>query len=307
MKNYIALSILLSGLCLDSARATGAALRAAGSQYEGNRMLATDEPTAFEPTPVAAPVSEPTQAAFGDDTVCAEHDERSVQCGAIDPTRPSACCSGLACQGKKCIDPSIAPVEEPTSEPPAIEGDGSCAGDGDRSQQCGASRADFPASCCEGLVCEDALAGVKCIMPTPGAEPVSEPVVEEITCAASGVRSQECGATRSDLAASCCEGLVCEGNGSVKCADAPVETPEPTKAPVVAPEPTEAISAVVETPEPTEIVAAETTASPTIGFELEPTGQPTPGDVEIVTSSSVSTIATKAALTAAVVVPMVFF
>ena len=74
MKNYVALSILLSGLCLDSVRAAGAgnALRAAEAQYEGNRMLATDEPTAFEPTPVAAPVSEPTTAAFGDDSVCAE-------------------------------------------------------------------------------------------------------------------------------------------------------------------------------------------------------------------------------------------
>ena len=69
MKNYIALSILLSGLCFGSARA---ALRAAEIQSEGNRMLATDEPTAFEPTPNAEPVSAPSPAAGGDDTVCAE-------------------------------------------------------------------------------------------------------------------------------------------------------------------------------------------------------------------------------------------
>ena len=74
MKNYVALSILLPGLCLNSAYAAGAGstLRATEAQYEGNRMLATDEPTAFEPTPAAPPVSEPTKAAFGDDTVCAE-------------------------------------------------------------------------------------------------------------------------------------------------------------------------------------------------------------------------------------------
>lgn len=73
MKSYIALSILLPGLCLNSVGA-GTALRAAETQYEGNRMLATDEPTAFEPTPVAAPVpgSEPTAAAVGDNTVCAK-------------------------------------------------------------------------------------------------------------------------------------------------------------------------------------------------------------------------------------------
>ena len=69
MKNYIALSILLSGLCFDS---TQAALRAAEIQSEGNRMLATDEPTAFEPTPNSEPVSAPSPAAGGDDTVCAE-------------------------------------------------------------------------------------------------------------------------------------------------------------------------------------------------------------------------------------------
>ena len=75
MKNYVALSILLSGLCLNSASA-GNALRTTEAQYEGNRMLATDEPTAFEPTPVSVPVSEPTKAgptaSFGDDTVCAK-------------------------------------------------------------------------------------------------------------------------------------------------------------------------------------------------------------------------------------------
>ena len=69
MKNYIALSILLSGLCFGSTRA---ALRAAEIQSEGNRMLATDEPTGFEPTPNAEPVSAPSPAAGGDDTVCAE-------------------------------------------------------------------------------------------------------------------------------------------------------------------------------------------------------------------------------------------
>ena len=220
-------------------------------------------------------------------------DERSVECGATDPSRPSACCSGLTCQGKNCIDPDIA--EDPTSESPANEGDGSCAGDGKRSQQCGATRSDFPSSCCEGLVCQDALEGVKCVVPAPGAEPVSEPAVEDISCAASGGRSQECGATRSDLPASCCIGLVCEGDGSVKCIDAP-DTPEPTKAPVMAP-------TKAETSEPTEM-AADPTASPTM-LELEPTGQPTP---EIVPTSSATDIATKAALiTTAVVVPMFFF
>ena len=143
-------------------------------------------------------------------------------------------------------------------------------------------------------MCQDALEGVKCVVPAPGAEPVSEPAVEDSSCAASGGRSQECGATRSDLPASCCIGLVCEGDGSVKCIDAP-DTPEPTKAPVMAP-------TKAETSEPTEM-AADPTASPTM-LELEPTGQPTP---EIVPTSSATDIATKAALiTTAVVVPMFF-
>lgn len=298
MKNYVALSILLSGLCLDSASAAGAGstLRAAEAQYEGNRMLATDEPTAFEPTPVAAPVSEPTTAAFGDDTVCAEHDERSVQCGAIDPTRPSACCEGLICDGKKCVDPNIAP---PASEL-------SCATEGIRSQQCGATRSDLPATCCEGLVCEDALVGVKCVLPgsEPVTEPVSEPAVGESTCAASGDRSQQCGATRSDLPATCCEGLVCEGGDSVKCAEEALETSEPTKAPVVAPEPTTA--AVAKTPEPT--MGGDPTDAPDM-IELEPTGEPTPDPtgVEVMPPSSASAIAAKAALATAVAVPMLFF
>ena len=220
-------------------------------------------------------------------------DERSVECGATDPSRPSACCSGLTCQGKNCIDPDIA--DDPTSESPANEGDGSCAGDGKRSQQCGASRSDLPSSCCEGLVCQDALEGVKCVVPAPGAEPVSEPAVEDSSCAASGVRSQECGATRSDLPASCCTGLVCEGDGSVKCIDAP-DTPEPTKAPVMAP-------TKAETSEPTEM-AADPTASPTM-LELEPTGQPTP-DVPTSSATDIATKAALTALTAAVVAPMFF-
>ena len=144
-------------------------------------------------------------------------------------------------------------------------------------------------------MCQDALEGVKCVVPAPGAEPVSEPAVEDSSCAASGVRSQECGATRSDLPASCCAGLVCEGDGSVKCTDAP-DTPEPTKAPVMAP-------TKAETSEPTG-VAADPTASPTM-LELEPTEEPTPGEMP---TSSATGIAAKAAFTVvAVVVPMLFF
>ena len=220
-------------------------------------------------------------------------DERSVQCGAIDPTRPSACCEGLICDGKKCVDPNIAP---PASEL-------SCATEGIRSQQCGATRSDLPVSCCEGLVCEDALVGVKCVMPSPGGEPVSEPAVGDSTCAASGVRSQQCGATRSDLPATCCEGLVCEGNGSVKCAEEAAETSEPTKAPVEAPEPTKA---PVVAPEPT--MGVDPTDAPDM-IELDPTGEPTPDPtgVEVMTTSSASAIAAKAALVTAVAVPMLFF
>lgn len=144
-------------------------------------------------------------------------------------------------------------------------------------------------------MCQDALEGVKCVVPAPGAEPVSEPAVEDSSCAASGVRSQECGATRSDLPASCCTGLVCEGDGSVKCIDAP-DTPEPTKAPVMAP-------TKAETSEPTEM-AADPTASPTM-LELEPTGQPTP-DVPTSSATDIATKAALTALTAAVVAPMFF-
>lgn len=212
-------------------------------------------------------------------------DERSVQCGAVDSSRPSACCEGLYCDGKKCVDPDIVP---PASEV-------SCASEGVRSQQCGATRNDLPATCCGGLVCEED-GGVKCVMSDsePVSEPASDPALGDSTCAASGGRSQQCGATRSDLPATCCEGLVCEGNGSVKCVDGPLETSEPTKAPVVAPEPTAA--AVAKTPAPTMI-------------ELEPTGEPTPEptSVEIVTTSSASVIAVKGALAAAVAVPVLFF
>lgn len=210
-------------------------------------------------------------------------DERSVQCGAISDDRPSACCEGLSCQGKKCIDPDMADTT------PGV-GD-SCASEGVRSQQCGATRGDLPATCCEGLVCEDSLEGVKCVVPAPGGEPASEPADDEdSTCAASGVRSQQCGATRSDLPATCCKGLVCEGDGSVKCIEG--ETLEPTKAPVVAP-----------------TAAAAPTYAP-IMIELEPTGEPTPeptGVVEILPPSSATSIAAKAALATAVAVPMFFF
>lgn len=135
--------------------------------------------------------------------------------------------------------------------------------------------------------------GVKCVTPSPGGEPVSEPAVGDSTCAASGVRSQQCGATRSDLPATCCEGLVCEGNGSVKCAEEAAETSEPTKAPVVAPEPT---------------MGVDPTDAPDM-IELEPTGEPTPDPtgVEVMTTSSASAIAAKAALATAVAVPMLLF
>lgn len=93
MKKYIDLSILLACLLLNEASA-GTALRRDGELYEGNRMLATDEPTG-EAT--LAPEREDDNGGApvaGREDICGEVRDRVIDCGATNPDRPQSCCDG---------------------------------------------------------------------------------------------------------------------------------------------------------------------------------------------------------------------
>jgi len=218
MRNYIALCILLAIACLNTASAD-IALRA-GEQYEGNRMLATDEPTGEE---VPAPAPDGGGGGGGDGgggDDCADVGDRAQECGAASDTRPAECCDNLVCDGLRCVDPDDAPDEqatEPQEEPDegtVIGREDICGEVNDRAVDCGATNPNRPQSCCDGLTCE----GLFCVDPSAVDEGGTVgPGVEEGTCAADGDRSQQCGATRSDLPADCCDGLVCDVGDSVKC------------------------------------------------------------------------------------------
>ena len=96
MRNYVALCILLAGSCLLDTASASAALRA-GEPYEGNRILATDEPTGEEvPVPAPAPDGEVGGGGGGGGGGgdCADVGDRAQECGAASDSRPAECCDG---------------------------------------------------------------------------------------------------------------------------------------------------------------------------------------------------------------------
>ena len=176
---------------------------------EGLVCAAGVSPLCVEPFPTASPtLSPPTCGVLG---------ERSQECGAEDPTRPTECCEGLVCElgaSPRCVEPF------PTASPTL-----SCGVLGERSQQCGATDPTRPTECCEGLVCA-AGASPLCVEPFPTASPTLSPP----TCGVLGERSQQCGATDPTRPSFCCEGLVCAAGVSPLCVE-PFPTASPTLSP----------------------------------------------------------------------------
>lgn len=122
----------------------------------------------------------------GDTSVCGARGDRVVECGSSNTNRPDLCCDGLMCSARsggnlhmRCWTPEEvatedmepgavpppAPVPAPTLAtvvvaPPVSAVNGVCAGEGERSVQCGASFGR-PPTCCQGFVCTPGSAKVR--------------------------------------------------------------------------------------------------------------------------------------------------
>jgi len=98
---------------------------------------------------------------------CSDLGERSQQCGG-GGALPVTCCGSLVCNANNRCDEegggddavkeedTSNAVSDTVSDTVSVGGDTSaCAGDGERSIECGAANAARPASCCPGHVCSD--------------------------------------------------------------------------------------------------------------------------------------------------------
>jgi len=193
----------------------------------------------------------------GDTSVCGARGDRVVECGSSNTKRPDTCCDGLMCSRRsggnlhmRCWTPEEvatedmepgavpppAPVPAPTLAaavavaPPVGAVNGVCAGEGERSVQCGASFGR-PPTCCQGFVCTPGNAKVTCTA-MENLAPVSTTSATS-TCAEEGDRAQACGADNPSRPWACCDGLICEEGAGVKCIPAPPPTtpPPPTMKP----------------------------------------------------------------------------
>jgi len=222
---------------------------------------------------------------------CASEGDRAQQCGA-STNRPPMCCEGFVCTpGNAKVTCTSSAIAE-AIEAEQVERE-TCAGDGGRAMECGASEGRPPV-CCPGHVCVEG-AGVKCVAiapPTPPPvlgptlEPTEKPTRDPSFCGAVDERAMECGSANEEHPNKCCPGLICRLNqGGINrpiCVEPPAGYVFPTAFPTQFPTPSPTTSQ--PTPNPT-------TFPPTMEFPL---GTPEPssvaGDSESSTGSSEPTL-----------------
>jgi cell division septation protein DedD len=119
-----------------------------------------------------------------DEPKCSILGMRSQQCGG-GGALPAACCGDLVCnENNRCDDPANAGNAK--DDAPATDGGeeggdlATCASDGDRAVECGATNPSRPTKCCPGHICSNDAGFASCVRdPSSGATPGGVPVTPD--------------------------------------------------------------------------------------------------------------------------------